>query len=169
MLQRTEAPKFEISEVDGHPFGDADLRVLLVTFKEKEKFLNLETEYKPTDGITKGLNTAFEKWKMGAADKKRHHGWEGSSYNGEYVNCYVFKHLAKKVRVYGYLVHPMPESRIICCVLMHYEKKVEDETDENILKNLVRIGTDPELIKGVEEFYKNHLLNKEKGNESQER
>lgn len=167
VFRREKVSKFEIYEVDGHPFLKTDLNVVLLSCAQDEKFFNLEREFDDAkDDIKKGINTGIDYWKMGSRQNKRHHGWTASQYNGSYTNCYVFKHLAKKVRVYGYLVRPNPHDRIVCCVLMHYAIKKESETDEEILKDLVRLGENPGLKMQVEIFYKEYLQNKEETDES---
>ncbi len=166
MPKQAEVSKFEIYEVDGHPFLAADMRVVLLVDRKGDKFLNLDIEFgKAKNDIKRGINTAIEKWKLNQPDKKRHHGWDVTQHDGDCTDCYVFKHKAKRVRVYGYLIHPKPLSRVVCCVLMHYATKNEDETDTRILNDLIRLGTNIELKKQVEEFYVKHLSKKEQDDE----
>jgi hypothetical protein len=57
---------------------------------------------------------------------KRFHGFDG-----KYDDCFVFKHVAKKHRFYGFLCNPEPKTNpgFRLCVLTTYARKKEWETD----------------------------------------
>ena len=162
MSQQTRAPKFEIVELDGHPFGSSDNRVLGILDSEGERFFNLDEEFdKSSPDIQKGINTALEMWKQNQHKPKRHHGWTATQHGGKYVNCYVFKHTAQQARVFGYVFHPPQNNRVVLCCLMHYATKNEDSADTTILDELVRFGNTAEVVNAVELFYKEQLQTKE--------
>jgi hypothetical protein len=64
--------------------------------------------------------------------KRRFHGFEGSP-------CFVFKHVTKQHRFYGYLWHPQPNTNkaLQVCVITTYTKKKEWETDQADLKHVL--------------------------------
>jgi hypothetical protein len=57
---------------------------------------------------------------------KRFHGFDG-----KYSDCFVFKHVPKQHRFYGFLCNPEPKTnqRFRVCVLTTYAKKKTWETD----------------------------------------
>ena len=63
----------------------------------------------------------------------RFHGFQG-----DYKDCFVFKHVAKLHRFYGFLYNPLPKTseRFRLCVLTTYAKKKEHETDYAELKRV---------------------------------
>ena len=79
------------------------------------------------DGELKYIRASMDLWTQGLnRPAKRFHGFDG-----EYKDCFVFKHVPKKHRFYGFLCNPEPETnpRFQLCVLTTYAKKKGWETD----------------------------------------
>ena len=162
MSRNVQTNKFEVFEVEGVNFETSELRILGIIDSEDEKFLNVRSEYeKAEESVLNGIRYAIQVWMQGKPMPKRHHGWDVSAYGGKYTSCYVFKHTAKQVRVYGYLFHPSKNSRIVICCLMHFTTKNEHETDESILDDLVRVGSLEDAKSAVEKFFVENLDKKE--------
>jgi len=69
---------------------------------------------------------SMERWTAGFNDPTtRFHGFEGA-------DNFVFKHVAKQHRFYGFLYHPVPntDAGFLLCVLTTYAKKKEYATDK---------------------------------------
>lgn len=67
----------------------------------------------------------MERWTSGLnGPSTRFHPFDGTDY-------FVFKHVAKQHRFYGFLYHPLPktDARFLLCVLTTYSKKKGDLTD----------------------------------------
>jgi hypothetical protein len=82
----------------------------------------------------------------------RHHGWNQSQHNGKYTECYVFKNLSEKERLYGFLCRPKegnPEFEM--CVLILYAKKKTWNTDTTELDRAERMCTDPDVIAALQD------------------
>jgi hypothetical protein len=82
----------------------------------------------------------------------RHHGWNPSQHNGKYAQCYVFKNLSEKERLYGFLCRPKkgnPDFEM--CVLVLYAKKKTWGTDTAELDRAERMRTDPDVIAALQD------------------
>lgn len=69
------------------------------------------------------FQTAFDWYVGNHINKKRHHGWDKSEFNGLYNRCYVFK--AEHNRLYGFLCNPKTgdQSFQFCVIVAHAAKR----------------------------------------------
>ena len=75
---------------------------------------------------------SMERWTSGLnGPQERFHRFDGT-----YI--FVFKDVAKKLRFYGFLCHPLPQTNpsFLLCVLTTYAKKKEDNTNPADLKRV---------------------------------
>lgn len=98
------------------------------------------------------FKTSFDYWNDRLTKPKRFHGFEGSFKKGIYKECFVFKHIEQKCRLYGFLSRPESFDDIELCILVSFCRKKEDATDETMLKRINEIRMREEVIEAVRVF-----------------
>lgn len=86
-----------------------------------------EVLYGLPEGELNYLRVSMDLWAQGLnKPSRRFHG-----FHGKYDDCFVFKHVPKKHRFYGFLCNSEPKTnlRFRLCVLTTYAQKKEWETD----------------------------------------
>jgi hypothetical protein len=98
------------------------------------------------------FKTSFDYWNDGLIKPKRFHGFPGRFKKGIYKECFVFKHIEQKCRLYGFLSRPESFGDIELCILVSFCQKKEDPTDETMLKRINEIRIREDVIEAVKVF-----------------
>jgi len=108
------------------------------------------------DNEKRGVQTGFDYWRDGYNNKKRHHGWDKSEFQGKYCNCHVFKGKESNVqfRLYGFKCHPKTSDRSFeLCVLVNSARKKRNESDVSNLNNAVEMMNNYAIQKAISESF----------------
>ncbi|HEY8270853.1 MAG TPA: hypothetical protein VIG33_08170 [Pseudobdellovibrionaceae bacterium] len=155
------SPEYKVSSVEGLPFLQGGMKAICFLEHKENKFVNAKTMFsKSKDDVQKAIRYGIQQWLQGVPAPKRHHGWNQSQHGGAYTNCYVFKHVAKGVRFYGCLHHPVANGRALICCVIHYAIKREDEVDTYILDDINQFLAKDEFKAALEGFW-NELQSKQ--------
>ena len=98
------------------------------------------------------FKTSFDYWNERLTYPKRFHGFDGSFRKGVYSECFVFKHIEQKCRLYGFLSRPESSGDIELCILVSFCQKKEDATDETMLERINEIRMREDVIEAVRVF-----------------
>lgn len=98
------------------------------------------------------FKTSFDYWNDRLTNQKRFHGFQGSFKKGIYKECFVFKHVEQKCRLYGFLSRPKSSGDIELCILVSFCQKKEDATNETMLKRINEIRMREDVIEAVRVF-----------------
>ncbi len=98
------------------------------------------------------FRTSFDYWNDHLINQRRFHGFDSSYMKGVYKQCFVFKHVEQKCRLYGFLSRPESFGDIELCVLVLFCQKKEDATDETMLKRINEIRVRKDVIEAVRMF-----------------
>lgn len=99
--------------------------------------------------IKRYFEVSFDYWRDGVWRKNRFHGWDASTENGRYKDCFVFKNNAGQHRLYGFLMHSPHDSRQQLCILAHYAYKKRWNTDKSILKQMLELTLDEDVCEEI--------------------
>jgi len=105
----------------------------------------------------KYIQYSMDRWTSGQnGPSTRFHSFEGTNY-------FVFKHVAKQHRFYGFLYHPIETNRrSLLCVLTTYARKKEDATSPADLKRVQAWMDAPATPIAIKYFYSEETANKDK-------
>ena len=98
------------------------------------------------------FKTSFDYWISGLTQKKRFHGFDGQYKKGRYKDCFVFKNIAEKSRLYGFLSRPKSGGESELCILVLFCQKKEDKTDETMLDRVNEIRLRPDVVEAIKVF-----------------
>jgi hypothetical protein len=98
------------------------------------------------------FRASFDYWNDRRFNDGRFHGFKSSYKKGVYKECFVFKNIGQKCRLYGFLSRPESPGDAELCILVLFCQKKEDATDETMLKRVNEIRARKDVIEAIRRF-----------------
>jgi len=98
------------------------------------------------------FKTSFDYWNDYRFNSDRFHGFDRSHKKGAYKDCFVFRNIQQKCRLYGFLSRPQFSGDVDLCILVLFCRKKENLTDETMLRRINQVRVRKDVVEAIESF-----------------